>query len=393
MIITLAMSAVALLGANAMSYERAREEALYLTDKMAYELNLNDQQYNDAYEINLDYLLSLADERDLYGSYLEYRLNDLRQILYDWQYDLMLAADYFVRPVIWRATGWFFPIYSYYRYGWYYYDRPAVFWNYRGGHGRIHFHGGYYANRRPVWHGGMRGVGRDRSGWSSIAPQQRHGGNHGGFRHDGRGGVPRSRGEFRGDRGNGGQTPGMRGGSDRHNGGVPEVRGGDNRHSGSVPNGRGGDNRQGGDALGSAGGHTGGHTPSGHIDTRSMTGRSGSVSGNRGSVSSSRSTTMPGSRGSVSSSRSTTMPGSRGSVSSSRSSAGSSQRGNLFSGSSTRSTVGSSLHGSSHSSGSSMRSGSSRGGSFSSGGHSGGGHSSGHSGGSHGSGGGRGGRR
>ena len=40
---------------NAMSYEQARQEALYLTDKMAYELNLNDQQYNDAYEINLDY--------------------------------------------------------------------------------------------------------------------------------------------------------------------------------------------------------------------------------------------------------------------------------------------------------------------------------------------------
>ena len=36
--------AAAWLGTYAMSYERAREEALYLTDKMAYELNLNDQQ-------------------------------------------------------------------------------------------------------------------------------------------------------------------------------------------------------------------------------------------------------------------------------------------------------------------------------------------------------------
>ena len=69
-IITLAMTAVAWTGMNAMSYERAREEALYLTDKMAYELNLNDQQYNDAYEINLDYLMSLADERDLYDEAL-----------------------------------------------------------------------------------------------------------------------------------------------------------------------------------------------------------------------------------------------------------------------------------------------------------------------------------
>ena len=66
--------------ANAMSYERAREEALYLTDKMAYELNLNDQQYNDAYEINLDYFLSLNSEADLYGDYLSYRLSDFRHI-------------------------------------------------------------------------------------------------------------------------------------------------------------------------------------------------------------------------------------------------------------------------------------------------------------------------
>ena len=42
--------------ANAMSYEQARREALFLTDKMAYELNLNDSQYDAAYEINLDYL-------------------------------------------------------------------------------------------------------------------------------------------------------------------------------------------------------------------------------------------------------------------------------------------------------------------------------------------------
>ena len=70
-----------------MSYEQARQEALYLTDKMAYELNLNDQQYNDAYEINLDYLLSLNAESDLYEDYLSYRLSDLRHILYDWQYN------------------------------------------------------------------------------------------------------------------------------------------------------------------------------------------------------------------------------------------------------------------------------------------------------------------
>ena len=46
--------------ANAMSYEQARREALFLTDKMAYELNLSDAQYDAAYEINLDYLMGVT---------------------------------------------------------------------------------------------------------------------------------------------------------------------------------------------------------------------------------------------------------------------------------------------------------------------------------------------
>ena len=103
--------------ANAMSYEQAREQALFLTDKMAYELNLNEQQYNDAYEINLDYFLRIDSPSDLYGNYYTYRLYDLRCILHDWQYSLLTAADYFLRPILWRAGGWYFPIYSYYNRG------------------------------------------------------------------------------------------------------------------------------------------------------------------------------------------------------------------------------------------------------------------------------------
>lgn len=164
--------------AFAMSYERAREEALYLTDKMAYELNLNDQQYNDAYEINLDYFLSLDSEADLYADYLSYRLSDLRHILYDWQYNLMLAADYFIRPVYWRAGGWYFPIYAHYTVGHFYYSYPTVYYNYRGGHGRIHYHNGFYASRRPVWNGGFRSHqpvgGRGRIGHTTV---QRYGNN------------------------------------------------------------------------------------------------------------------------------------------------------------------------------------------------------------------------
>ena len=53
--------------AKAMSFEQARQQALFLTDKMAYELNLTDDQYEAAYEINLDYLLSIDHYDDLYG--------------------------------------------------------------------------------------------------------------------------------------------------------------------------------------------------------------------------------------------------------------------------------------------------------------------------------------
>ena len=44
---------------NAMSYEQARQQALFLTDKMAYELNLTEEQYEAAFEVNLDYLMRM----------------------------------------------------------------------------------------------------------------------------------------------------------------------------------------------------------------------------------------------------------------------------------------------------------------------------------------------
>lgn len=148
--------------ANAMPYEEARDRARFLTDKMAYELNLNDAQYNDAYEINLDYFLNLRTESDLYGSYWTYRNADLRHILYDWQYTLFAAADYFFRPVIWRANAWFYPVYGIYRVNHFYYNPPRVYHVYRGGHyaHHHHHHVSYYAHRRPAWNGGFRGTSR-----------------------------------------------------------------------------------------------------------------------------------------------------------------------------------------------------------------------------------------
>ena len=50
----LAVMMVMTISANAMSYNAAKNEALFLSDKMAYELNLTAAQYEAVYEINLD---------------------------------------------------------------------------------------------------------------------------------------------------------------------------------------------------------------------------------------------------------------------------------------------------------------------------------------------------
>lgn len=214
--------------ANAMSYERAREEARFITDKMAYELNLNDAQYNDCYEINLDYLLSLSTEDDLiYGNYLAYRNADLRHILFDWQWTIFAAADYFLNPVSWYRGAWHFPIYRHYRVGYFYYDHPRVFWSYRGGHGRFHYHTGYYVSRRPHhWGGGFRGHDRGPIGHHS-AGRYGHGIN---YRDSRGGGNHHSTYQGGGRAGNAGRSQGYSiGGSSHHDSGS---------RSGNTPSGR-----------------------------------------------------------------------------------------------------------------------------------------------------------
>ena len=138
------------MAASAMSYEQARNEALFLTDKMAYELNLTDEQYEAAYEINLDYLMGVAGRDDIFGTYWERRNLDLSYILYDWQWNAYIAASYFYRPLFWEAGYWHFGIYRRYPHrDFFYFGRPHFYATYRGGHA-WHIHGthGYYYGRR-----------------------------------------------------------------------------------------------------------------------------------------------------------------------------------------------------------------------------------------------------
>ena len=132
LLLTLMLSAVCFM-AKAINYEDARREAWFLTDKMAYELNLTSEQYDRAYQINLDYLLSLNTAADCYGYYWTYRDTDLRCILSSWQYALYSTLDYLYRPVRWLRSAWYYPICAHYRRGYYYFDRPTLYVSYHGG--------------------------------------------------------------------------------------------------------------------------------------------------------------------------------------------------------------------------------------------------------------------
>ena len=137
--------------ASAMSYEQARQQALFLTDKMAYELNLTDDQYEAAYEVNLDYLMGINTYDDLYGVYWRQRNLDLSYILLDWQYRAFCDATYFYRPLYWDGGYWHFGIYARYpRRDYYFFGRPHFYVSYRGDHcwrvngGRSWYHGRSY---------------------------------------------------------------------------------------------------------------------------------------------------------------------------------------------------------------------------------------------------------
>ena len=199
--------------ASAMSYEQARQQALFLTDKMAYELNLTEEQYEAAYEVNLDYLMGVNTQDDLYGIYWERRNLDLSYILLDWQYRLYLDATYFYRPLYWSAGYWHFGIYARYPHrDYFYFGLPRFYSVYRGGHA-WHMNGG-----RSWYHG------------RSFAPAGRgrneHFGMHNRFE--------------RGDYGCGSRGLDNRGNNRGYNNGN---RGNDNRGYGSRGNNRGRDNR------------------------------------------------------------------------------------------------------------------------------------------------------
>ncbi len=160
---------------QAMSYNEARDRAWFLTDKMAYELNLTQEQYDRAYEINLDYLMSIQTPDDCSGRYWTFRNVDFECILQPWQYALYVSLDYFFRPIRWLSSAWYLPVFEHYRRGFFYFSRPAVYITYVGHdwHRRHHNTPSPYRHFKPGHGPGLRGPGH--SGHPSAPPRQKPG--------------------------------------------------------------------------------------------------------------------------------------------------------------------------------------------------------------------------
>ena len=133
-----ALMIATVVNANAMSYTKARSEALFLTDKMAYELELTNYQYEAVYEINLDYFNGLIGTTDLFGINWNRRANELGYVLTSWQYRLFLETEYFYKPVIVRNKALTFVIYDRYRHDHFYKHAPKAHTAYKVGSRKYH---------------------------------------------------------------------------------------------------------------------------------------------------------------------------------------------------------------------------------------------------------------
>lgn len=143
----------------AMSTSSIRTHARFLSDRMAYELDLTPFQYDDVYEINYDFIYASNRIMDdvVYGYYdaieqyyrlLDYRNEDLRYVLNARQYARFIAANYFYRPIYSNGRNWYFRIYTIYsNRSFFYYDAPTGYKHYRGGHSVGTYNHNYYNTR------------------------------------------------------------------------------------------------------------------------------------------------------------------------------------------------------------------------------------------------------
>ena len=144
----LAVMMVMTISAKAMSYNAAKNEALFLSDKMAYELNLTVAQYEAVYEINLDYLMSVSGRNDVYGAWWSRRNTDLQFVLTAYQYKKYVELSYFYRPLTWHNGSWTFNVYTHYSNKTHFYKgHPKGYMSYKGGNNKKPAN--HYASMKP----------------------------------------------------------------------------------------------------------------------------------------------------------------------------------------------------------------------------------------------------
>ena len=157
----LLMLTISIPAMSAMSMSKVRQHARFLTDRMAYELNLTTMQYNDVYEVNYDFIDNVRyimddvtagypSAVDRYYDFLDFRNDDLRWILSASQYRRFMNVDYFYRPIYTTASEWLFRIYRVYNdITHFYFGKPHHYKSYKGEHYRTHHgHVSFYKNNR-----------------------------------------------------------------------------------------------------------------------------------------------------------------------------------------------------------------------------------------------------
>lgn len=158
-ILSLVLPALTIFSVMAMSDSRLRQNARFLSDRMAYELDLSPMQYDDCYEINYDFLyainpfmddvaLGYYDAIDRYYEYLDYRNDDIRYVLSPAQYARFISLEYFFRPLYTSGRTWALRVHRVYtNRSFFYFDVPTGYRSYTGIHARRHYATGYYVTR------------------------------------------------------------------------------------------------------------------------------------------------------------------------------------------------------------------------------------------------------
>lgn len=139
--------------AQPMSYYAMRDNARFLTDRMAYTLGITSALIiDDLYRINYDYICGVNDYLDDVAR--GYRYNDYMAVMYERDRALrvllganiwarLITYDYFHRPIIFANRGWRFGIYAYDSHRNHFYcKKPRHYKDYRGGH--------FFAGMRPA---------------------------------------------------------------------------------------------------------------------------------------------------------------------------------------------------------------------------------------------------